>query len=119
MANKRTDRVAEAYQHGLSELLCYKIRDPRLAGVSVTNVVFTPDLSLAKIYFRVPEGKARESQVIEGFEKSKGFLKRELAQKINIRYVPDLKFYYDEHVEMRSRIDELFQEIKNEKSEKH
>ncbi len=51
MANKRMDRVAEAYQHALSEILCYKIRDPRLVAVSVTNVVFTPDLSLAKIYF--------------------------------------------------------------------
>ena len=119
MANKRMDRVSEAYQHGLAEILCYKIRDPRLAGVSVTQVVFTPDLSLAKIYFRVPEGKMRESQVIEGFEKSKGFLKRELAEKINIRYVPDLKFYYDEQVEVRNHIDELFQEIENEKSKEH
>lgn len=122
MSNKRTRRLSEAYLKEISNILHYKIRDPQLAGVYVTHVVFTPDLRLAKIYFNVSGGRLREAEVIRGFERSKGFLKRELASRVRTKYAPDIRFYYDESEEVRERIEKLFEEIheqKNEQSKKY
>jgi len=119
--SKRIDRMCDAYQKELSEILHFRVRDPRLEGVYITNVVFTPDLRLAKIYFEILGGRTREHEVIQGFEKSKGYLKRELSSRVKIKYAPDLKFYYDESKEVKEKIDELFHQIdeENEKSEEN
>ena len=116
MDNKRLNRVAEAYQHELSKLLHLETREPRLQGVWVTQVIFTPDLKLAKIYFNVNGGRVREDEVIAGFEHCKSFLRRELSQRVKMKYVPDLKFYFDESAEVNQRIDELFKEIEDQKN---
>lgn len=113
MNNRRIHRLAEAYQKELTDILHFRVRDPRLSGVFVTNVVFTPDLGLAKVYFDASDGRVREKEIIDGFESSKGYLKRELSSRVNIKYIPDLKFYYDEHAEMKQKIDQLFEKIKD------
>lgn len=113
--NKRLNRVSEAYQREIAQMLCTEMRDPRLSGVWVTRVVFAPDLRLAKIYFNASGGRVREEEIIEGFERSKGFLRHELAQRVRLKFAPELKFYYDESAEVVERIDELFQQIKNQR----
>ncbi|MCP5464190.1 MAG: 30S ribosome-binding factor RbfA [Deltaproteobacteria bacterium] len=113
-SSKRLDRISEAYQKGISQILHDQIRDPRLEGVFVTNVVITPDLRLAKVYFDMRGGALRADEAIRGFEKSKGFLKRELANVVRIKYMPDLKFYYDESLDVQRKIDELFEKIESE-----
>jgi ribosome-binding factor A len=113
--NKRLQRVAEAYKHELSEILLMEIRNPNLTGVWITNVVFTPDLRLAKIYFNVSGGRVREEEVLSGFERSKGYLRKELSQRVRMKFTPDLKFYFDESQEINQRIDELFKKIEGQK----
>lgn len=117
MVNKRSARLSEAYLKEVANIVHSEIRDPRLSGVYVTQVVFTPDLRLAKVYFNVSGGRLREEEVIQGFERSKGFLKRELNRRINIKYAPDLKFYYDESSEVKAEIDRLFDQIESEPDE--
>lgn len=116
MLNKRSERLSEAYLKELSDILHRQVRDPLLTGVTVTKVVFTPDLRLAKVYFNVSGKRVREREVIEGFERSKGFLKRELANRVQMKYSPDIKFYYDDSFEVKKQIDQLFQEIEREKN---
>jgi len=116
MSNKRSDRLSEAYLKELSEILRGQVRDPSLSGVYVTHVVFTPDLRLAKVYFNVSGGRVREDEVIQGFERSKGFIKRELSRRVNIKYTPDIKFYYDDSQEVKKRIEQLFEEIEKQKN---
>ncbi len=111
-SGKRTARLSEAYMKELSQMVLYNIRDPRLTGVYITHVLFTPDLRLAKVYFHVDGGRVREKEVIEGFESSKGYIKRELNTRVNIKYAPDIKFYYDDTDEMQEQIDQLFGQIK-------
>ena len=110
-------RVAEAYQKEITEVLHRDVRDPRLNGVSVTQVIFTPDLRLAKVYFTVSGGRVREKEVLDGFEHSKGFLRRELSQRVRIKFSPDLKFYFDDSVEVNNRMDELFRAIEDQRHE--
>lgn len=118
MESKRLKRVAEAYQQNLMEILQFEVREPRLSGVWITHVIFTPDLRLAKIYFNTHEGKLREDEVIKGFERSKSFLKRELAQRVQLKYAPDLRFYYDESEDVQHRLDEIFKKIEDERHAK-
>jgi ribosome-binding factor A len=113
--NKRLNRVSEAYQHELAQMLHLEVRDPRLAGVWITRVKFTPDLRLAKVYFNVDGGRVREEEVLYGFERSKGFLRHELAQRVQLKFAPELKFYYDESAEVGERLDELFRQIDEQK----
>ena len=116
MTEHRLERAASSYEKELVQILLFETRDPRLADVSVTRVVFTPDMRTAKVYFRPSGGRVREKEVLDGFEHSKGYLKGELARRVRSKFVPDLKFYYDESVEERDRLDELFHQLEEQKN---
>ena len=117
MSSKRHLRLSEAYHKEIAEILLFKIRDPKVFDVHVTSVVFTPDLGLAKVYISMPDGRQREDEVIQGLERSKGYIKKEISSRVNIKHMPDLKFYYDESEEKKTRIDDLFDQIKKQKNE--
>ncbi|OVE81822.1 ribosome-binding factor A [bacterium K02(2017)] len=108
---KRHDRLEEAYLRELISIMNLKINDPRLSGVIVTDVLFTPDLKTAKVYFNMPDEHTDIKKVLNGFYKSKGFIKKEINQQINIKYTPDLKFYFDDRENVQTSIDELFDQI--------
>lgn len=112
--SSRPKRVAEAIKNELSILLIQKARDPLLMEVSITKVEIAPDLKRAKVYFVVPTGR-NESKALKGLERAKGFFRSQLAARMNLRYTPDLVFFYDRHNEENERLDELFNEIAREK----
>ena len=76
------------------------------------------DLRIAKVYFSTAGDEASRKAVQEGFEKARGFLKRELAQRLELRYMPDLNFYYDESIDYGARIEQLLKDAKK-KDETH
>jgi ribosome-binding factor A len=111
MTFKRADRVADLIKAELSDILLRRIRDPRIELVTITDVKLSDDLRSAKIYI-VQMGKDRlDAELQAGLEKAKGFLKRELGRRLNLRYMPDVVFYYDRSFEYGSRIDRLLSEI--------
>lgn len=107
----RLQQVSEMYHHEISQMLIHDLQDPNLRGASVTQVVFTPDLKLAKIYFHITGGDAEIDRVLKGFVRSKGFIRRELSQRVSLKFAPDIKFYYDNTFDEKVRIDGLFQKI--------
>ena len=111
MTFKRADRVADLIKAELSDILLRRIRDPRIELVTITDVKLSDDLRSAKIYI-VQMGKDRlDAELQAGLEKAKGFLKRELGRRLNLRYMPDVVFYYDRSFEYGSRIDRLLSEV--------
>lgn len=108
--SSRPKRVAEAIKHQLSILLVQKVADRRLAQVSISNVVIAPDLKYAKIYYILPSGSDLSS-VRKGLERAKGFFRSHLAKTLNLRYTPELVFFYDSRYEEVNRLDDLFREI--------
>lgn len=112
--SSRPKRVAEAIKNELSILLLQKVRDPRLQHVSVSQVVATPDLKLAKVYFVIPAGQDWGT-VRKGLEKAKGFFRSQLAARINLRYTPELMFYQDRQGEENERLEEIFRRIAQDK----
>ncbi len=114
--SSRPRRIAEAIRNELSILLLREVADPRLSGVSFSQVVVTPDLKQAKIYFVMSAGD-RPEPAIKALKKARGFFRSRLAKVLNLRYTPDLVFYFDKVNEEVQRIDELFREIGEEQKD--
>lgn len=106
---RRPARVGDLIRNEIATLLRYKIKDPRIAEITITQVIMSDDLSRAKVYFSCDEKllfKARK-----GLSSAGGFIRTHLAQTLNMRYVPVLIFKNDPEQAQRERIDQLFQEI--------
>jgi ribosome-binding factor A len=109
----RSARVGGLIKEVMGELLRKQISDPRLAGAVITDVEVTRDLRLAKIYFATSSGKNAQQNAMEGFQRARGFVKRELAQRLALRYMPDLQFFYDASIDYGARIEQLLKTVKH------
>jgi ribosome-binding factor A len=93
-------------------LLLQGVKDPRLAGVTVTAVEVTKDLLLARVYFTVFEAEDEGKEAQAGLEHAKGFLRTQLAERVELRFVPDLIFAQDKSAQYGQRIDALLNQLK-------
>lgn len=112
----RSDRIGGLIKKNLSDLLQKKIKDPRLQMTTITNVKMSSDLRQARIYFIKSGGEKSKVEAIEGFKNALGYVKRILARQLGLRYMPELKFFYDESFDHGSHIDKILHslDIKNE-----
>jgi len=108
----RQERVAERIQQLIGELLDRRIKDPRLARVSVTAVKVSPTLREATIYVSALEGVAARDEVMEGLKHARGYLRREVGRHLQLRTVPDLYFKWDESLEQADHVLRLLDELK-------
>lgn len=110
----RADRVSGLVQEVLSELLKKRIHDPRLAMTTITRVKMSRDLKIARIYFTIYGDSQKSEAAAKGFDSARGFIKRSLAGRLGLRYMPDLKFFYDDSLDYGSHIDQLLEKIKTD-----
>jgi ribosome-binding factor A len=104
---RRPERVAEVVHRELSALLYRDLKDPRLRGVTLTEVKVTPDLRHARVYFSHLEGAERAKEAIGGFRSAAGFIRQKIGRGLGLRYSPELEFEYDPSIERAARIDAL------------
>jgi len=111
----RADRVSGKIQKTLSDILQKKVNDPRLNMVTITGVKMSRDLRIAKIYFSIAgEGEKRKMDAIDGFKSASGYVKQKLARELGLRYMPALKFFYDESFDFGAKINSLLKSIKTD-----
>ena len=103
----RSDRVSGLIQKVLSEMMQKDIKDPRLKMAIITGVDVSRDLKLARIYFTTPDGEQEKDAAVKGFNSARGYIKRTLAHELDLKYMPDIKFFYDASIEYGARIDNL------------
>jgi len=115
----RADRVSGLIQETLSDLLRKRIHDPRLQMATITKVKMSADLRLARIYFAIYGDDKKSEDAAKGFESARGFIKRILAPKLGLRYMPDLIFFYDDSLDYGSHIDDLLEKIKADNGPDH
>ncbi len=110
MANIRLSRVADVIQRELAMLIQREITDPRLGMVTVSDVEVSKDFQHAKVFVTVmgEQGSAEES--VSVLNKAAKFLRKELASKIKLRVIPQLRFYFDASISQGSRISALIDE---------
>ena len=105
MADKAL-RIQRLIQKNISEIIQYEIKDPHLGFVSIPEVKVSKDLSYAKVYVAfINENEAKEGMKV--LEKSKGFIRSELAKRMDTRRVPEISFVLDEGYKKEQRITEL------------
>jgi ribosome-binding factor A len=97
---RRTERLNQLIQIEISDLLRKHINDPRLNGlISVTGVSISNDLKNAKVSISALCDNADRDEILKGFTSASGFLRRELAHRLNIRVTPELSFEFDDSIE--------------------
>ena len=110
----RSDRVGGQIQKVLSDILLRRVKDPRLKSASITGVKMSRDLRIARVYFITSDKKHSVDKTIEGFKSAVGYVKFKLASELGLRYMPELKFFYDESFEYGVRIDKILSRIHDE-----
>lgn len=95
--SKRTERVSMEIQRVLSEVILRGLPDPRVTPISIISVTCSPDLRHAKVHFVPMGGLGDVDTIMAGLEDIGGFINREVAKKIKMKYSPKLRFYLDEH----------------------
>ena len=115
----RLKRIADRMQQDLSEMLLRGIvHDPRLNGIFITDINVDRELTFANIFVSALEGKQRETEVIAGLNHAKGFLRSQLASKIQLRTFPELRFFWDPVPERAEKIEKLLDTIQEERERK-
>ena len=109
--NNRLNRIDEEYRKELSQIIGYELKNPNITGIiSVTKVKVTPDLKYAKVYISILNSK-NTKETMEGLKKSSGFIRTELAKRINLRNTPELTFVLDDSIEYGAKIDSILKDI--------
>mgnify|MGYP001139053302 CR=1 FL=1 len=117
VSRTRMGKIAERMREELSEIMVMQIHDPRLAGVSITDIEVDRELAYAEVYFSCVEGASRAEEILEGFSHAQGFLRSELAHRIDLRSFPRLRFRWDPTFERAERIEKLFNQLASEQLE--
>jgi ribosome-binding factor A len=112
MSNRRIERLNEQLKRELASLLTTRVRDPRVAGVTVTGVRTAPDLTLARVSVHIAGDDAARREALEGLEATTSFLRWSLGEELHIRRVPELQFLEDGSLRRAARIDEILDEVR-------
>ncbi|MBT8378346.1 MAG: 30S ribosome-binding factor RbfA [Ignavibacteria bacterium] len=110
MASYRVDKVEQLIKEQISHIFLNKLNNLQLGFVTITNVKVSSDLKTAKIYFSVLE-KERRHVVLEKLEFNRGQIRTELAHRIQIKFVPELKFFIDDTLDYVEKIEGLLNKI--------
>lgn len=103
----RADRVARRIQEEISTMLLFDLSDPRLEAVFITDVRVDRELAYANIFVSALEGVERSEEILAGFHSASGYIRRRLAQSLDLRSFPQLRFNWDPVPENADRIDKL------------
>jgi len=113
----RPQRLGDLIQRDLSELIRLELRDPRVGMVTITSVDVSPDMSHAKVFFTLLE-KEKLEDTLAGLNRSAGFLRSQLAKRISLYTMPELRFAYDESVERGDHLSRLIDSVIQRKKKK-
>jgi ribosome-binding factor A len=106
----RPQKLGDLMQRELSDLLRQELRDPRVGMITLTSVDVSPDMSHAKVFFTVLE-KEKLPETLEGLRRASGFLRSQLAKRIQMYTTPELRFLYDESVERGDHLSRLIDSV--------
>ena len=112
MDSHRSARVSEALREELGELITYELSDPRIGDAVVTEVLVSPDKRHAQVRLHLTTKAAEQKATIEALEGARHFLRRQLAERLNLFRVPELHFEADSAANGAGRMDQLLKRIR-------
>ena len=108
--SRRSERLADELREQVAELLRDEVKDPRIGFVTITRVELTGDLGFARVFVGVLGDEAQRHRSLEGLKQAAGFLRRQLARRLRIYQVPELRFQYDTGLDATDRVAQLLRE---------
>ena|SRR5438477_338987 len=114
MSNRRQAQVADAIQQHISYLLQRELKDPRIGFTTVTSVEVTSDLRYARVFVSVMGTPEEQKATMDALTSGRGFIRRELASRLNLRFAPEIQFRLDTSAEYSDHINRLLNELKSE-----
>lgn len=109
--NNRLGRIDEELKKEISNIINYELNNPKITGlISVTRAKITPDLKYAKVYVSILNSK-NVKDTLANLKRSSGFIRSEIAKRINLRITPEIIFVLDDSMEYGAKIDQILKEI--------
>lgn len=112
MSGRRAERVSEAMRAVIAEMLLREIKDPRIGMITLTTVEVTDDLRHAKVYFSCVGDASTRQRSLDGLKSAAGFIKAQVARRLQLRYAPDLSFLFDPSLETADRLTTLLRDAR-------
>jgi len=110
-AGKRAMRVGDLILREMAFLLLEKVEDPRVQGVTLTGIRLSNDLKQAKVFYSVLGGEGQVEKALAGLNSARGFIKKQIGTRMELRYVPEISFVHDASLEAGSHMERVFEEI--------
>jgi len=107
----KNERINSNMQKEISYIIANEVKNPNVKFVTITACDVTSDLSFAKVYFTTLDDV---KETLNALKSAKGFIKKSLGDRIELRHIPELEFIYDESIEYGKRIEEKIKEIHND-----
>lgn len=112
----RASRVAHEIRAVLARTLLDGVKDPRVTPITLTRVEVTPDLRTAHVHFAPLGGRGEAQEILAGLKAATGFLRRQLGRQVRLRYVPDLIFHADVHLDAAVEMTRMLERMSVERS---
>ncbi len=109
----RQARVGDLLRETIAELIMRRVKDPRIEGVTITDVDISMDLRDANVYFCVYDSN-RVDDAMNGLKSAEGFLRHELKKTLRIKTIPMLNFKYDSSLDYGTHMDAVLDDLKND-----
>ena len=116
MSSQRPGRVQEALRQEISKIVHSEMKDPRIGFITITKVDLTKDLRYARIYFSILGEDKEKKLALKGLNNAKGYIKGLLADRIKLRFMPELAFAIDGSLEHTKHIYGILDKIKKERN---
>ena len=106
--NIKLERINSSIQKEISYIIANEVKNPNIKFVTITAIDTTNDLSYCKVYFTTLSDR---DEALKGLKSAKGFIRKELADRVDLRHMPELEFIYDESIEYSKNIEEKIKKI--------
>jgi ribosome-binding factor A len=113
LQSRRLGRLGGQIQEEVSDIIARKLKDPRVGFVTITGAKVSADLSYASIYVSVMGTQQEVDKTLAGLEGAKSFIRSELASRLRVKHIPELRFHLDDSMAKGARIDSILKHLKD------
>lgn len=99
-------------------MLTFRVRDPGIGFITITQVKVTPDLQQARVYYTTMGDEKARKETQRGLERARPMLRRALGEQLHLKRVPELQFFFDRAVERQDRVEQILLELQKEREER-
>lgn len=112
MKHHRKEKIEKEMHKVISTIISTEIKDPRVGMVTLSRVEISPDLQSAKVFFTVFASNAKAEQTLNILNNAKGFVRNRLADEVKLRFIPEIKFYFDRGMQNAAEVERIIKEAK-------